>query len=202
MDNIITSSSHLLQLINDIIDVSKIEVGKMQLDISEVDVGECLSRCYSIASGMAANKEITLNAKDPPKGTVILGDDSKIKQIVVNLLSNAVKFTPEGGKVCLKASTVGDELCISVTDTGIGIDPQYHKQIFDQFDQGPPEVARKYEGSGLGLPLAKEQVELHGGRLRLESALGQGSTFTVHLPLTSARQPRTEESDDQGNLPS
>jgi len=195
LDNIITSGSHLLQLINDIIDISKIEAGKMELEVSPLDVRECLSSCYSIASGMAANKEITLNVKYPPRGTLILGDDSKIKQIVVNLLSNAVKFTPEGGKVYLKASTVGDELCIS----GIGISPQYQQRIFDQFDQGKPEIARHYGGSGLGLPLVKELVELHGGRLWLKSAEGKGSTFTVALPLTSARQPGGEESNDGAN---
>ena len=199
LGNIIDSGSHLLQLINDLIDVSKIEARKMELEVSSLDVRECLSSCCSIASEMAANKEITFKTKYPPKGTVILGDESKIKQIVVNLLSNAVKFTLEGGKVSLRAATVGDELRISVTDTGIGIDPQYHEQIFDLFDQGSPQVARKYGGSGLGLPLVKELVELHGGRVWLKSAEGKGSTFTVALPLTRSRQPGGEESNDGAN---
>ncbi len=198
-DNIVTSGSHLLQLINDIIDVSKIEAGKMELEVSEVDVRECLTSCSSIVSGMAANKEIIFDAKYPPKGTVILGDGSKIKQIAVNLLSNAVKFTPDGGKVSLKASIAEDELHISVTDTGIGIDPQYHEQIFELFDQGAPEVAKKYGGSGLGLPLVQELVEMHGGRIRLQSAPGKGSTFTVFLPRDSAQQSGEEESNDWAN---
>ena len=164
-----------------------------------LDVRECLSSCYSIALGMATNKEITLTAKYPPKGTVILADDSKIKQIVVNLLSNAVKFTPEGGKVFLRASIAEDELRITVTDTGIGIDPQYREQIFELFDQGDPEVARKYGGSGLGLPLVKELVQMHGGRIRLKSAPGKGSTFTVILPLVSAQRPGGEESNNGAN---
>ncbi len=171
----------------------------MDLEVFPLDVRECLSSCYSIASGMATNKEITLTAKYPPKGTVILGDGSKIRQIVVNLLSNAVKFTPEGGKVYLRASIAEDELRITVTDTGIGIDPQYHEQIFDQFGQGKPEVARKYGGSGLGLPLVKELVELHGGRHWVRSAEGKGSTFTVALPMNSARRPGGEESNNGTN---
>ena len=120
---------------------------------------------------------------------------------MVNLLGNAVKFTPEGGKFYLRASKAKDELRITVTDTGIGIDPQYQEQIFEMFDQGDPEVARKYGGSGLGLPLVKELVEMHGGRIRLKSAPGKGSTFTAALPLTSARQPGGEEAIE-GNPPS
>ncbi|MFQ6028436.1 MAG: GAF domain-containing protein [Dehalococcoidia bacterium] len=181
--NIETSGLHLLQLINDIIDISKIEAGKMDLNISRIDVRECLTSCYSIAAGMASNKDIKFRAKYPPAGTVIYGDDRKIKELLLNLLSNAIKFTPEGGTVLFNSVIADQELRISVIDSGIGIDSQYQERIFEAFDQGDPEVAKIYGGSGLGLPLVKQMVELHNGKVWLESSSGKGSTFSVTLPL-------------------
>jgi len=183
LDNIVASGNLLLQLINDIIDLSRIDAGKLELDVSEVDARECLSSCYTIAAGIASEKGVTLTIEKPPEGTIIRGDERRIKQIIFNLLSNAIKFTPEGGTVSLRGFRKGDELYILVKDTGVGIDQQDHEKIFEMFEQGGPEVNRRYGGSGLGLPLVKQLVELHGGRVWVRSVKGRGSTFTVALPL-------------------
>ena len=128
-------------------------------------------------------------AKYPPAGTLFYGDDRKIKELLLNLLSNAIKFTPERGTILFNSSTTDNELRISVIDSGIGIAPQYQERIFDTFDQGDPEVAKTHGGSGLGLALVKQMVELHHGKVWLESAVGQGSTFSVSLPLVPNKRP-------------
>ena len=185
VDNIISSGSHLLQLINDLIDLSKIEPDELHLDICEMDVASCLASCYSIAGGMADNKGLDLKVRYPSEPIAILADERRVKQIIFNLLSNAIKFTPKGGEVYLAASTVDDGLSISVKDTGIGIAPQHHKRIFQLFDKGAPDIARQHGGSGLGLPLVRQLVEMHGGSVKVKSVVDEGSVFTVVLPLAS-----------------
>jgi len=124
----------------------------------------------------------------------IVADERKVKQILLNLLSNAVKFTPEGGRVSLTATAAGDGLTIAVSDTGIGIAPEDQATIFEEFRQVGRDDARKQEGTGLGLTLAKKFVELHGGRIWVQSQVGQGSTFAFTLPL----QPDDRSASDQG----
>ena len=185
VDNIISSGSHLPQLINDLIDLSKIEADELHLDISEMDVTECLVSCFGIAGGMADNKGLDFKVRYPKEPIAILADERRVKQVIFNLLSNAIKFTPTGGEVSLAASAVDDGLSISVKDTGIGIAPQHHKRIFQLFDQGAPEIARQHGGSGLGLPLVRQLVEMHGGSVKVKSVVDEGSVFTVILPLAS-----------------
>ncbi len=184
-DHIVTSGVHLLQLINDIIDISRVEAGRIDLALAPMNVRECLASCQSIVAGMAISKEIDLRIENPPAGTIIHADETRVKQVILNLLDNAIKFTPEGGKVYLSASVSEGELHISVKDTGIGIKSRYRQQIFDLFDQGAPEVSKQYGGSGLGLSLVKHLVTLHHGRVWLQSKVGKGSTFTVALPIVS-----------------
>jgi len=182
--NIISSGSHLLGLINDVIDIAKIEQGTIQLEVSLFDVRECLSDCRSMAIGMAQNKDIDFKVTYPPIGTLISGDQIRIKQIVLNLLRNAIKFTPAGGEVLLESYVAGDDLIISVKDTGIGISEEHQRQLFDLFDAGPKGMAKRADGSGLGLPLVRVLTEMHHGRISLSSEESQGSCFTVTLPLS------------------
>lgn len=185
--NIVTSCTHLLQLINDIIDVSQIEAQKMELHLSNVDINECLISCHVMVAGMASNKAIKLRVNLPPPGTIIRGDDTRIKQIVINLLANAIKFTPEGGRVELIATAQASETVITVKDTGIGIELEHQQTIFDSFEQVPSTVANQLGGAGLGLALVKELVSLHNGRIDLNSSAGKGSNFTVTLPTSQTK---------------
>ena len=189
VEGIMASGSHLLQLITDIIDISRVEAGIIQLDVKDFDVRAVLSDCCKLAAGMAANKSIAFQVKYPPKGTVIYGDKVRVMQIVLNLLNNAFKFTPAEGRVNLTGFVVGQNLNISVEDDGIGIEEEFHQRIFNLFERGPSEIAKQFSGLGLGLPLVKELAELHGGRVSLVSKLQEGSCFTVTLPMNIGEIP-------------
>jgi len=137
----------------------------------------------ALVRGRAERHGISLESKVAPEVTQYEGDERKFKQIMLNLLSNAVKFTPEGGKVTLGASRVEDAFVFSVEDTGVGIAPEDHEHVFEEFRQVGADPNRKAEGTGLGLTLTRRLVELHGGRIRVASAPGKGSTFTFTLPI-------------------
>jgi signal transduction histidine kinase/CheY-like chemotaxis protein len=176
------SGKHLLQMINDILDLSKIEAGKMELQPEEFSVTQAFDDVRSIIRDMADKKQLSLQVVVPEDLPDIYADQVKFKQIMYNLLSNAVKFTPEEGDITINADYSGDELLVSVTDTGIGIDPEDHDTIFDEFKQLDSSRARQHEGTGLGLALTKRLVELHGGRIWVESeGLGMGSRFSFTL---------------------
>jgi signal transduction histidine kinase/CheY-like chemotaxis protein/HAMP domain-containing protein len=177
------SGRHLLQMINDILDLSKVEAGKMELQPEEFSVTESLDDIQSIVRDMANKKRLRLQIAVPDDLPDIYADQVKFKQIMYNLLSNAVKFTPEGGRITIDANLNDDRFLISVTDTGIGIDPEDHEAIFDEFKQLDSSRSRQYEGTGLGLALTKRLVELHGGKIWVESeGLGMGSKFSFTLP--------------------
>ena len=178
-----SSGKHLLSLINDILDLSKIEAGRMELEVSDFDLPSALDNALTLVKERAQRHGITLGKRvDPALGTV-RADERKVKQIMLNLLSNAVKFTPEGGRVSVAAKANGEAIEISVADTGIGIAPEDQQAVFEEFKQVGRDYTRKAEGTGLGLALTKRFVELHGGTISLTSALGKGSTFTFTLPL-------------------
>jgi PAS domain S-box-containing protein len=205
--DIFSSGKHLLSLINDILDLSKVEAGKMMLDLEPVQISSLFANSLSIVREKAATRHIHLNMVAPDTLGSIQADARKVKQIVYNLLSNAVKFTVEGGQVTLHASRVPraevgrlsgawrgrslpiadsafeEFLKISVTDSGIGISPQGMEQLFRPFSQIDSGLARKFEGTGLGLAMVKLLAELHGGGVAVESAVGEGACFTVWLPL-------------------
>jgi signal transduction histidine kinase len=178
------SGKHLLSLINDILDLSKIEAGRMDLEISTFDLPSALSNAMTLVRERAQRHGIALGLDVDPRLGEFRADERKFKQIVVNLLSNAVKFTPDGGRVDVNARLDTDKVEIAVKDTGIGIAPEDHAAVFEEFKQVGRDYTRKAEGTGLGLALTKRFVELHGGGIRLESAPGKGSTFTITLPLT------------------
>jgi signal transduction histidine kinase len=180
------SGKHLLNLINDILDLSKIEAGRMELDVARFHMGTAIDNAMTLVRGRADRHGIALKTEVAPEVAEYDGDERKFKQILLNLLSNAVKFTPEGGSVTLKAARANGLYEISVHDTGIGIAPEDQGAIFEEFRQVGTDYARKAEGTGLGLTLTKRLVELHGGSIRVESAPGQGSTFTFTLPVGHA----------------
>lgn len=181
-EDILTSSRHLLRLISDILDIAKIEAGKLDVEESVIDVGELLADAHRFVDKQAerAGLTLTVEALDLPR---VRGDERRLKQILLNLLSNAVKFTPAGGSVRVTARrTPGGGLAMSVHDTGIGIAPDEIERAMAPFSQVETGLARRYDGTGLGLPLSKALAELHGGSLTLESEPGVGTTVTVLLP--------------------
>ncbi len=183
LQDILSSGQHLLSLINDILDLSKIEAGRMELALARFHLPQALENAVTLVKERAARHGIALKLHvDPPLGEFV-GDERKIKQVLLNLLSNAVKFTPEGGRITVKAVLTDGSVEISVSDTGIGIAPGDQGAIFEEFRQVGGAEARKQEGTGLGLTLTKKFVEMHGGRIWVESEVGRGSTFTFTLPI-------------------
>ena len=184
LKDIYASGQHLLSLINDILDLSKIEAGRMELAPAPFHLPSALENAITLVRERAARHGITLEVDVDPRLGALVGDERKVKQVLLNLLSNAVKFTPEGGRVSLKAGRRDGVVEIAVTDTGIGIAPEDQAAIFEEFRQVGSDETRKQEGTGLGLTLAKKFVELHGGRIWVESEPGRGSTFTFTLPVS------------------
>jgi signal transduction histidine kinase len=184
LKDIHSSGKHLLSLINDILDLSKIEAGRMELEPSPVDVASAIVNALTLVRERAQHHAITLAHDVDPELRTVDADERKFKQILLNLLSNAVKFTPDGGRIDVTARRLGDVAEIAVHDTGIGIAPEDQAAVFEEFRQVGRDYTRKQEGTGLGLALTRRFVELHGGTIRLESAPGAGSTFAFTLPLS------------------
>jgi PAS domain S-box-containing protein len=193
------SGRHLLGLINDILDLSKIEAGQMSVELDLVQLDSICQACLQLTRGLANKKGQTVNFSIDPRGIVLQADARRIKQMLVNLLSNAVKFTPQGGEIGLEVT--GDEqaamVYITVWDTGIGIAQEDFMRLFLPFSQLDGSLARQHEGTGLGLAIAQRLANMHGGDITLESAPGQGSRFTIHLPWRKqppeAQETRSEE---------
>jgi signal transduction histidine kinase/putative methionine-R-sulfoxide reductase with GAF domain len=183
MKDIHESGKHLLSLINDILDLSKIEAGRMDLEISTFDLPSALANAMTLVRERAQRHGIELSLTVDKRLGAFNADERKFKQIVLNLLSNAVKFTPDGGKVDVTAQLDTQYVAIAVKDTGIGIAPDDQAAVFEEFKQVGRDYTKKAEGTGLGLALTRRFVELHGGEVKLESAPGKGSTFTVLLPV-------------------
>jgi signal transduction histidine kinase len=189
LDDVLTSGRHLLGLINDILDLSKIEAGRMELDVDTFSLVEALQNGVTMVRERAARHGIALALDVAPGVDLIEADPRKVKQVLFNLLSNAVKFTPDGGRVDVTAAHANGDIVVAVRDTGIGISPEDQGRIFEEFQQARRQTERSREGTGLGLSLAKRFVELHGGRIWVESEPGKGSTFTFTLPVR-ARAPQ------------
>ena len=184
VNDINESGKHLLSLINDILDLSKIEAGRMELDLSKFHVPSAIGNALTLMRERAGRHLVTLRSAVDEQVGEITGDERKFKQILLNLLSNAVKFTPEGGKVEVRASRLDGKIEIAVADNGIGIAPEDHRAVFEEFRQSGTDYTRKSQGTGLGLALTRKFVELHGGSIRLQSEPGKGSTFSFTLPDT------------------
>jgi len=184
--DILTSGHYLLEVINDILDMSKIEAGRMKLDMEPLDLSKTLAESLRVVSGRAQDKKLVLDA-DIENIISVVADRRATKQIIVNLLSNAVKFTPEGGKVIVRTRLVGDQIKLVIADTGIGIPPQSLSRLGRPFEQVESQLTKTYHGSGLGLAIARSLTQLHGGTMRLRSKLGAGTVVRVSLP----RDPRS-----------
>jgi signal transduction histidine kinase/CheY-like chemotaxis protein len=210
VNDILSSGRHLLELINDILDLSKIEAGKMQLRVESFDVQQVVEEAMATLQVAASKKNIRLERELPSDLPLFCADRGKFKQILNNLLSNAIKFTPEGGRVSLSCHGQDDDLEVSVSDTGIGIKKEDQERIFEAFMQVDGSYSRKYQGTGLGLTLVKRFIELHGGHLSVESEPGRGSRFTFWLPnvepaeedpVPAASAPGADEDDTAVSTP-
>ena len=179
--DILESGQHLLSLINDVLDLSKVEAGRMELEVEPFSLADALASGVTMLKERAVRHDISLELEVEPGLDLIEADERKVKQIVFNLLSNAVKFTPDGGQVKITARRVAGAVEVAVRDTGVGLAPDDLEHLFDEFRQVGPAAART-EGTGLGLALTRRLVELHGGRIWVESKPGAGSTFTFTLP--------------------
>jgi signal transduction histidine kinase/ActR/RegA family two-component response regulator len=189
LENIHTSGKHLLELVNDVLDLSKIEAGRMELSYDDFFVNNAVREVHNVIRSLSERRDIDLSI-DVPEGLEVRADKSKFKQVLYNLLSNAIKFTAQGGRVWVKArSEEGITLCIEVGDTGVGIPREHHERIFNEFYQVDSATTRQVEGTGLGLSLTRRIVELHGGTMGLESDPGKGSLFTFRLPLAGLVTP-------------
>jgi len=182
-EDILSSGRHLLSLINDILDLAKVEAGRMELELAKFDLPMAIDNAITLVRERATRHGIKLHCAVDDRVGDMVGDERKIKQILLNLLSNAVKFTQEGGRVEVGASVANGSIEISVSDTGVGIAPEDQETIFEEFRQVGTDYSHKREGTGLGLTLTKKFVEMHGGKIWVKSELGKGSTFTFTLPI-------------------
>lgn len=195
VDDINTSGRHLLSLINDILDLSKVEAGRMELEISQFDVSAALQSAITLVRERAQMHGVSLTLTTESSLGQLRGDERRFKQIMLNLLTNAVKFTPDAGRVTVHAKARAQSIEIAVCDTGIGIAPEDHETVFEEFRQVGRARTDEREGTGLGLALARRCVELHGGRIWLESSPGVGSTFTFTLPLDCTAKAASDSVD-------
>ncbi len=183
VNDIHSSGHHLLDMINNILDLSKIETGKMKLQYEEFCIEDAINNTLTIINASANNKGISVHANIQDNAPLLFADKTKFRQILYNLLSNAVKFTPENGKITINAFQKNKSLQFEIIDTGIGIKPEDKEKLFEAFHQANGSLTREYEGTGLGLYLTKSLVELHGGKIWAESTFGKGSTFFFILPI-------------------
>jgi signal transduction histidine kinase len=182
LEDILSSGNHLLSLINDVLDLSKVEAGQIELEPAPFSLREALERGVVMVRERATKDGIKLVLQLDPEVELVTGDERRIRQVIFNLLSNAVKFTPAGGRIDVASARVDGHVEISVSDTGPGIAPEDQERIFEEFQQTEAGI-RQREGTGLGLALSKRLVELHGGRIWVESRAGSGSRFVFSLPM-------------------
>ena len=194
LDNVLTSGTFLINLINDILDLSKVEAGKIDLVIEKMSVPATISETLTLIKEKAAKHDVLLKTELDPALSFIEADKQRFKQVLFNLLTNAVKFSKEeGGIVTITTKKEGDMAKISVSDTGIGIKNEDIGKLFTEFEQVNVEISKKYGGTGLGLAISKKLVELHGGKIWVESEYGEGSKFTFTVPIGSKNKSESDE---------
>jgi signal transduction histidine kinase len=190
--NIQSSGQRLLNLINDILDLAKIEAGKMEVRLEEFSIHDVCEAMLNMFRPLAEKKNIDMRSQIAADIPTLRQDHTKLQQILQNLLSNAIKFTPEGGRVLLKAEADVGHLMLTVTDTGVGIAPEEQELVFEKFRQSGNPLTREHAGTGLGLSIVRELSKLLGGEVQLQSELGRGSTFSVRIPLQLSDEARLE----------
>ena len=193
----------MLSLINDILDFSKAEAGKLDLEYEELDLNKLIKASMRTQEPRAQTAEVTLLDDLPSTHIVMHCDAKRLKQIMLNLLSNAVKFTPPQGRVTVSAweSAIDNKVCIEVADTGIGIAAKDIAKALTPFGQVDSELSRRYEGTGLGLPLTKKFIELLGGSMNLESEVGVGTRITVILPKVDPNEKNRGTTEEKAPIP-
>jgi len=182
LDDILASSRHLLSLIDDVLDLAKVEAGQIELEVMPFSLREALDRGVVIVRERATRDDVRVSVSSDPGVDTVMGDERRIRQVVFNLLSNAVKFAPAGSTVDVAAARVDGVVRVSVSDSGPGIAPEDQKRIFEEFQQAAAG-REQHEGTGLGLALSRRLVELHGGHIWVDSEVGKGSTFAFTLPM-------------------
>src|SRR5439155_8170555 len=187
LGDVLTSSRHLLQIINDILDLSKVEAGKIEFRPEEVNIAQLVGEVRDIVRTLAATKLVHIAVEVDAALTTVVADPARLKQILYNYLSNAIKFTPDHGRVMIRvAPEAADHFRLEVEDTGIGIRPQDMERLFVEFQQLDASASKKYQGTGLGLALTRRIVEAQGGRVGARSTPGEGSVFFAVLPRVAA----------------
>src|SRR5258708_6998409 len=183
LESIHTSGRHLLELVNDVLDLSKIEAGRMELSYDSFRVASAFREVHNVIKALSERRELQLSEDIQPEELEVRADRSKFKQERYHLLSNAIKFTPAGGRVWVRARQIDDDLVVEVAATGIGIAPEHQEMVFSEFYQIDNATTRQHQGTGLGLSLTRRLIQLHGGSIVVESAPGQGSVFSFRVPL-------------------
>jgi signal transduction histidine kinase len=187
LERVQSNGKHLLGLINDVLDLSKIEAGQLTLSLADYSIKDVVHGVFSVVESLATAKSLALKVEVPPDLPVAHGDERRLTQVLLNLVGNAIKFTDKG-EVAIKASAANGAYTLSVCDTGPGIAPTDQKKIFEEFQQADSSATKKKGGTGLGLSISKRIVELHGGRIWVESDVGRGSTFSFSVPVTVDKQ--------------
>lgn len=186
LTHVVNGARHMAQLVNDVLDLSKVEAGKLKLEMIPVSLPDLVTDVIAVTEPLAQKKGVILSAEVAPGLPPGPGDPLRMRQVLLNIVSNAIKFTPQGGRITVRLWQDGDALAVSVSDTGIGISPEEGGKLFHEFSQLSGRDQQPTEGTGLGLALAKRLVELHGGRIWAESqGKGRGSTFHIRFPLRS-----------------
>jgi len=182
LKDIYASGTHVLSLINDILDLSKIEAGRMDLELTDFDLPTAIDNALMLVRERAGRRSVTLHTAVDERIGQVRADERKVRQVMLNLLSNAIKFTPEGGRIEVGAAPRDDSVDVSVSDTGVGIAPEDQERVFEEFRQ-VGTAAKKVEGTGLGLTLCRKFVELHGGGIWVKNEVDGGSKFTFRIPV-------------------
>jgi PAS domain S-box-containing protein len=198
MEAIQDNSNHLLRLINDVLDLAKIEAGRMTFELSDVDIEELYLDTIKANAGLLINKNLQMKTDIQNGLPKIVADENRLSQVITNLVSNAIKFTEEG-TITLRAKQEGDWVKLEVEDTGKGIEPEHLEMIFEEFTQADPSSTRTVEGTGLGLAISQRLVQMHGGKITVTSKLGKGSTFTVRLPIQAQISPEVIVTNGNAN---
>jgi signal transduction histidine kinase len=180
------NTQNLIELVNDLLDASKLESGTMRLDFSTIELRGLVNELGQQLQPLAAEKEIALEVDAPEGLPTLRADRAKLRRVLVNLVSNALKFTPRGGRVSLSAAPEDGAVRVSVADTGVGIPEEDLRDIFDKYAQARSRATRSEKGTGLGLYITRQLVELHGGRIEVSSEVGKGSTFSFTIPVAGS----------------
>jgi signal transduction histidine kinase len=187
LERVQSNGKHLLGLINDVLDLSKIEAGQLVLSLADYSIKDVVNGVFSVVESLANAKKLALKVEVPPDLPRGRGDERRLTQVILNLVGNAIKFT-DTGEVAIKAAAANGCYTVSVRDTGPGIAPADQAKIFEEFQQADSSVTKSKGGTGLGLSIARRIVELHGGKIRVESVVGKGATFIVSVPVRAEQQ--------------